>query len=100
MGLFGKKKPWDYNTDLEKMASIASDYSEDKKVLRKVLKNESSVDVRAVALLSLIFCEDDLSFDPIKLIKYMTDLGVSAEDTSKILINLAEHVERATKDKD
>ena len=71
MGLFGKKKPWDYDSDIEKMRSIYNDYPEDKKVLKKVLRQDPSIDVKSVALLCLITVEDDLSFDPFKIIKYM-----------------------------
>ena len=93
MSFFGKKKPWDYDSDIEKIQSMYNDYPEDKKVLKKVLRQDPSIDVKSVALLCLITVEDDLSFNPFILIKYMTDLGLSSEDASKVIISIAQHME-------
>ena len=38
---------------------------------KKVLKEDDSINVKDVALLSLMAADDDLPFDPMKLIAYM-----------------------------
>ena len=55
MGLFSrKKKPWDYDSERDKFLSIMEDYSKDKKVLKKVIKDDSNYNIKAAALINYL----------------------------------------------
>lgn len=62
----GKKKPWEYETRLEKLDSILREYHNDDIVLKQVINSDEDVELKCYALVALMknhgieFNEDDI----------------------------------------
>lgn len=80
-----KKKPWDYKTYREKVLSIQIDYSEDEKVLKKVVKDNSDIDVRIWAMIPL-FTLKGVSNEPNEMFNFLVkNVGLSENDAANLL---------------
>lgn len=62
----GKKKPWEYETRLEKLDSILGEYHNDEIVLKQVINSDEDVELKCYALVAIMknhgieFNEDDI----------------------------------------
>lgn len=88
--MFGKKKPWDYNSIPEKIESILRDYRTDEKVLIKVIKEEPHMIVKVHAA-NALFSLKQLEDNPLTLTTYLIgDVGLSQTEAKELLMALGE----------
>lgn len=92
MGLFNrKKKPWEYRTSSEKMYSIMEDFPKDNNVLKRVIKDESDMDVKLAALLA--YSMNNKFNDVEDILKFLVfDVGLSADESATLLSHFADRI--------
>lgn len=88
--MFGKKKPWDYNTTGEKIDSVLRDYRTNEKVLKKVIKKEPEMIVKVHAA-NALFSLKQLPDNPMALTTCLIgDVGLSETEARELLQAIGE----------